>query len=84
LIFKPFRREIDVTQLSFLLGEIDNDLKNEKDEWHKNHPELYKFLLNNKDKILQLFQNKNFILQVEKETHLDIKKIKEYIINFKK
>ena len=83
-IISKNNKNIDSLQLAFLLGEIDNDLKNEKDEWHKNHPDLYKFLLNNKDKILQLLQNKNFILQIEKETHLDIKKIKEYIINFKR
>ncbi len=67
-----------------MLGEIDNDLKNNKNDWHNNHPDLLKFLLNNKDKILQLLQNKNFILQIEKETHLNIKKIEEYIKNFKK
>jgi hypothetical protein len=83
-IFKPVGKEIDTKQLAFLLGEIDNDLRNEKDEWYKNHPELYKFLLSNKDKILQLLRNKNFILQVEKKTHLNIKKIEEYIMNFKK
>lgn len=84
VIFKPVRKEIDVRQLAFLLGEIDNDLKNNKDEWYNNHPDLLRFLLNNKDKILQLLQNKNFILQVEKETHLNIKKIEEYIKNFKR
>ena len=81
VIFKPIRREIDVRQLSFLLGEIDNDLKNNKDDWYNNHPELYKFLLSNKDKIVEILQNENFISQIENETHLDIKKIKEYIIN---
>jgi hypothetical protein len=84
VIFKPIRREIDVRQLSFLLGEIDNDLKNNKDEWYRNHQDLYKFLLSNKDKIIQILQNENFILQIEKETHLNIKKIKEYIMNFKR
>jgi len=84
VIFKPVRKEIDVKQLSFLLGEIDNDLKSGKDDWHENHPELLKFLLSNKDKIVQILQNKNFELQIENETHLDIRKIRDYIINFKK
>jgi len=84
VIFKPIRREINVRQLAFLLGEIDNDLKNNKNDWYENHQDLYKFLLNNKDKIIQILQNENFTLQIEKETHLDIKKIKEYIINFKR
>jgi len=83
-IISKNNKNIDSLQLAFLLGEIDNDLKNNKDEWYRNHQDLYKFLLNNKDKILQLLQNKNFILQVEKETHLNIKKIEEYIKNFKK
>jgi len=84
VIFKPVRKEIDVRQLSFLLGEIDNDLKNGKDDWYNNHPDLLKFLISNKEKIMQILQNKNFELQIEKETHLDIKKIKEYIMNFKR
>ncbi|ARQ96712.1 hypothetical protein [Sulfolobus islandicus rod-shaped virus 11] len=83
VIFKPIKREIDIRQLSFLLGEIDNDLKNNKDGWYENHQDLYKFFIENKDKIIQILQNENFISQIEKETHLDIKKIKEYIINFK-
>ncbi|ARQ96607.1 hypothetical protein CCL45_gp39 [Sulfolobus islandicus rod-shaped virus 5] len=83
VIFKPIKREIDIRQLSFLLGEIDNDLKNNKDDWYENHQDLYKFFIENKDKIIQILQNENFISQIEKETHLDIKKIKEYIINFK-
>ena len=82
-IISKNNKNIDSLQLAFLLGEIDNDLKNERNDWYKNHPELYKFLLNNKDKILQILQNKNFLLQVEKETHLDIRKIIEYIMNFK-
>jgi len=82
-IFKPVRKEIDVRQLAFLLGEIDNDLKYEKNNWYKNHPELYKFFIENKDKIIQILQNENFILQIENETHLNIKKIDEYIKNFK-
>jgi len=84
VIFKPVRREIDVKQLAFLLGEIDNDLKSGKDEWYNNHSDLLKFLLSNKDKITQILQNKNFELQIENETHLDIKRIREYIINFKR
>ena len=83
-IISKNNKNIDSLQFAFLLGEIDNDLKNEKDNWYENHPELYKFLLNNKDKIVQLLQNKNFTLQIEKHTHLDIEKIKEYIKNFKK
>lgn len=84
VIFKPVRKEINVRQLAFLLGEIDNDLKSGKDDWHENHPDLLKFLISNKDKIVQILQNKNFELQIEKETHLDINKIKEYIMNFKR
>jgi len=83
-IFKPIRKEIDVKQLAFLLGEIDNDLKYEKNNWYQNHPELYKFFIENKDKIVQILQNENFILQIEKDTHLDIKKIEEYIKNFRR
>jgi len=83
-IFKPVRKEIDVKQLAFLLGEIDNDLKSGKDDWYNNHPDLLKFLLSNKDKIVQILQNENLILQIENETHLDIKKIKDYIMNFKR
>ena len=84
VIFKPVRKEINVRQLAFLLGEIDNDLKSGKDDWHENHPDLLKFLISNKDKIVQILQNKNFELQIEKEKHLDINKIKEYIMNFKR
>jgi len=84
VIFKPIRKEIDVRQLSFLLGEIDNDLKSGKDNWYENHPELYKFFIKNKDKIIQILQNENITQQIENETHLDIQKIKDYIINFKR
>jgi len=84
VIFKPVKREIDVRQLAFLLGEIDNDLKSGKDDWYENHPDLLKFLISNKEKIMQILQNKNFELQIEKETHLDINKIRDYIINFKR
>ena len=83
VIFKPIKGQIDVRKLAFLLGEIDNDLKNGKDDWYKNHPELYDFLLSNKNKIIQILQNENYILQIEKQTHLDIRKIIEYIVNFK-
>jgi len=83
-IISKNNKNIDSLQFAFLLGEIDNDLKNKKDNWYENHPELYKFLLNNKDKIAQILQNENFILQIEKHTHLDVEKIKEYIKNFKK
>jgi len=83
-LFKPISREIDTRKLAFLLGEIDNDLKNDKDDWYQNHPDLYDFLLSNKDKILQILQNENFKLQIEKETHLDVKRIEEYIRNFRK
>jgi ATP dependent DNA ligase domain. len=84
VIFKPIRREIDVRQLSFLLGEIDNDLKNNKDEWYRNHPELYKFFIENKDKIISILQNKNFELQIEKNTHINFYQVKKYIENFKR
>ncbi len=67
-----------------MIIEIDNDLKNGKNDWYKNHPELYDFFTQNKDKILQILQNENYILQIEKQTHLDIRKIIEYIVNFKK
>jgi len=82
-LFKPISREIDVKKLAFLLGEIDNDLKSGKDDWYQNHPELYDFLNENKDKILQILQNENYKLQIEKDTHLDTKRIIEYIMNFK-
>jgi hypothetical protein len=83
VIFKPIRKELDVRKLSFLLGEIDNDLKYNKNNWHQNHPELYEFFIKNKDKIIKILQNQNIIVQIEKDTHLDIGKIKEYITNFK-
>jgi hypothetical protein len=83
IIYKN-NKNIDSLQFAFLLGEIDNDLKYEKNNWYNNHPELYKFLISNKDKIDQILQNENFISQIEKETHLDINKIKEYIKNFKR
>ena len=84
VIFKPIKNEIDTRKLAFLLGEIDNDLKNGKDDWYNNHPEFHDFLLSNKDKILQILQNENYILQIEKQTHLDIRKIIEYIRNFRR
>jgi len=83
VIFKSVRKEIDVRQLAFLLGEIDNDLKNGKNDWYQNHPELYNFFVQNKDKILQILQDQNYILQIQKDTHLDIMKVIEYMKNFK-
>jgi hypothetical protein len=83
VIFKPIKKEIDVRKLAFTLGEIDNDLKNGKNDWYINHPELYNFFIQNKDKILQILQDEKYILQIQKDTHLDIMKIIEYIKNFK-
>ena len=82
VIFKPVRKEIDTKKLSFLLGEIDNDLKYGKNDWKENHPELLNFFIENKEKILKILQNNNIVMQIEKDTHLDIRKIKEYITNF--
>jgi len=84
VIFKPVRKELDVRKLSFLLGEIDNDLKYNKNNWYENHPELYEFFIKNKDKIIKILQNQNIVLQIQKDTHLDINKIKEYIKNFER
>jgi len=83
IIYKN-NKNIDSLQLAFLLGEIDNDLRNGKDEWYNNHPELYKFFIENKDKIISILQNKNFELQIEKNTHINFYQVKKYIENFKR